>query len=156
MKELAQVAYEALLEGVRWSGGLSWAALDPLTKEGWQRVANAVLNQFYLDGSGSVHSRLTQIEVVQNQILEVVMKTQADLDAGIATLTADDVAVLAAVQTSATAIDPVSDFTAEVTALAQTHTDFTAAIASLQAVSATATADDPGATPAAPAPPAAS
>jgi hypothetical protein len=159
MKDMAQVAFQAY-----YGQDADFRGETDQSKCLWKRVAFMVIataEKFHADGSERKPSQLDRIEDVQNQILEEVMKTQTDLDAGIATLTADDVAVLAAVQTSGTAIDtsladllakiaanptaPVSDFTAEVTALAQTHTDFTAAIASLQAVSATATADDPGA-----------
>ena len=104
---------------------------------------------------------LQQIQEQQKLIIEGLMATQADLDAGISTLTADDAAVLSAVTAAGTATStaltdllakiaanptaPVSDFSTEVAALAQTHTDFTSAIASLQQITTQATTDDPGA-----------
>lgn len=95
-----------------------------------------------------------------HQLRKGQMATKADLDAAVTTLTADDAAVLSAVSTSGTAIGtslknlldkinanptaPAADFSDEVAALAQDHTDFQAAIASLNTIAQTATTDDPG------------
>lgn len=166
MKESAQIAFELYTEGVskylgRAMADLYWHLQPEGIHELWRGIVKEVLNNETSKFDSCEPAWVARIEMQQKSILEAIMETQQDLDAGIVTLQADDVAVLTAVTNAGTAVNtslanliskirsnpgaPASDFTAEVAALAQTHTDFQTAISNLQAVAATATTDDPGA-----------
>jgi hypothetical protein len=187
----AQLAYNAYAESHRASGAAAhfpfWDQLQPIQRSHWFTVIAAltreatpqiqrpteqvVLLKFdvsNLEGlldrcnhTGAVAEWGRRVDTQYKSILEAIMKTKADLDAGISTLTADDAAVLAAVATAGTATKtsfddllaaikanpgaPVSDFEDEVDALAKSHSDFQAALSSLQAVTDSAKSADPGA-----------
>lgn len=168
MKETAEIAYSEYRERYRLEFPFifRWEELNDRTKNEWREIVRITINYDRLsilkfDSPDPDWAR--RIEAQQKSILEAIMETQQDLDAGIVTLQADDVAVLTAVTTAGTAVDtsladllakinanpgaPVSDFSSEVAELAQTHTDFQTAITNLQSVVSTATTDDPGAEP---------
>lgn len=152
-----------------------WCELPEHIQDAWNAAVEAVVRKIVggellgavylatLDTRRLTHQVFKELRAMQDNIA-----TRDQLDAGIATLQADDVQLLAVVVSSSVAIGaslqdlldkiasnpgaPVSDFTAEVQAIATTHTDFQGAISKLQDIAATAGKDDPGPTAQTPAP----
>lgn len=189
-EQRAQLAYETFAESYRNSGGsvhqAPWQHLPPLERSHWIAAARAlaldrttepqrpteqvVLLKFDASNLDSLLERCNhtgavaewgrRVDVQYKSILEAIMKTRTDLDAGIATLEQEDIALLQSLVTLSTnqknafadlkaAIAanpgaPVEDFQAEFDAVDKTNTDFASALTQVQALTAAATSNDPG------------